>query len=254
MRILLSLLAVALLSFAPGLARAETAASTPSFTDAQRTEIESILKEYLTKKNPEVLIEAGQELQRRQSAEAETKSKAALAASRDKIFNDPSTPTGGNPKGDVTVVEFFDYQCGYCKMSAPTVAKLLKEDKNVRFIYKEYPILGPVSTEASKAAFASIKQGKYVKFHDALMSRPGHIASDDIYRVAKEVGIDVEKLKKDMADESVTKLVDASLALGGEVGVRGTPMFIIGEQTFPGAMQYEQIKKAVDDARAAAKK
>lgn len=257
MRIILPLLSAAILAFAPVFAHAAAAVSTPAaaspFTDAQRAAIEDIVKEYLTQKNPEVLIQAGQELQRRQTAEADAKSKAALSGSKDKIFNDPNTPVGGNPKGDVNVVEFFDFQCGYCKMSEAAVEKLVKEDKNVRLVYKDYPILGPVSTEASKAALASVRQGKYIKFHDALMGAPGHITSDDIYKIAKDSGLDVEKLKKDMADDAIGKMVEANIGLGGEIGVRGTPMFIINDQTFPGALQYEQLKKAVDDARAAKK-
>ena len=117
-----------------------------------RAAIEDIIKDYLTKEHPEVLMEGMQELQKRDQASAEAKSEAAVKAATDKIFNNPDSPVGGNPKGDVTIVEFFDYQCGYCKMSEPTVEKLLKEDKNVKFIYKDFPILGPASTEAAKRA------------------------------------------------------------------------------------------------------
>jgi len=233
-------------------ASAETA--TKTFSDSERAAIEDIIREYLTSKHPEVLMDAMKELQRRDQASAESKSKEAINAAKDKIFNDPNTPIGGNPKGDVTVVEFFDYQCGYCKMSEEAVEKLMKEDKNVKFLYKDFPILGPMSVTAAKASFASAKQGKYIKFHDALMNKKDHVSEDVIYQVAKDVGLDVEKLKKDMNDEATTKLIETNLKLGGDIGVRGTPMFIVGEQIYPGAMQYDQLKKAVDAARPAAKK
>jgi len=201
-------------------------------------------------------MEAMQELQKRDQANAEEKSEKAIKAATDKIFNNPDTPIGGNPKGDVTLVEFFDYQCGYCKMSEADVEKLLKEDKNIKLIYKDFPILGPMSATASKAALASVKQGpdKYVKMHDALMGKKDHLTEDMIFDIAKGQGLDVAKLKKDMDDDSVGKIIQANLELGGDIGVRGTPMFIVGQQVYPGAMQYDQLKKAVTDARAAAKK
>jgi protein-disulfide isomerase len=231
-----------------------TAAKT--FSDADKAAIEDIIKTYLTKEHPEVLVDAMQEMQKRDQASAEAKSEIAIKSATDKIYNNPDTPVGGNPKGDVTVVEFFDYQCGYCKMAEADAEKLLKEDKNVKFIYKDFPILGPASSQAAKVAMAAAMQGtpKYIKLHDALMAQKEHLNEDMVYKAAKEAGLDVEKLKKDMASDKVAKEVQANLDLGSEVGVRGTPMFIIGENVYPGAMQYDQLKKAVDDARAAAKK
>jgi protein-disulfide isomerase len=218
------------------------------FSDSERTAIEGIVKDYLSK-HPEDIVQALQEMQKRDQVSAEQKSKTAVIAAKDKIFNNPDTPVGGNAKGDVSVVEFFDYQCGYCKMSEESVEKLLKEDKNIRFVYKDFPILGPVSTIAAKASFASIRQGKFVKFHDALMGKKDHLTEDMIYQVAKDVGLDVAKLKSDMNDEAIQKLVQANITLGTDIGVRGTPMFIIGENVYPGALQYDQLKKAVNDAR-----
>jgi protein-disulfide isomerase len=238
----------------PATPAASTPAAAEPLTDAQRAAVEDIIKDYLTKKNPEVLMEAMQELQKRQAAETETKNKNALSSDHDKLYADASSPVGGNPKGDVTVVEFFDYQCGYCKMSEPTVEKLLKEDKNVKFIYKDFPILGPVSTTAAKAALASVKQNKYVAYHDALMGFKGHLTDDDVYKVAKDVGLDVDKLKKDMEADDIAKIVEANVALGTDIGARGTPTFVIDTTIVPGAMEYPQLKKEVDDARAANKK
>ncbi|MGE3622663.1 MAG: DsbA family protein [Bdellovibrionales bacterium] len=240
---------------APAVSPAATTAPAASvFSDAQRSEIENVVKEYLTQKNPEVIMQAMQELKKRQEADSDAKSKSAITSNKDKLYNDPNSPVGGNPKGDVTVVEFFDYQCGYCKMSQPTVEKLIKEDKNVKVVYKEFPILGPASTTATKAALASVKQNKYEKLHEALMTEKGHFTDDIVYKIAKDAGLDVEKLKKDMNDPSIDKMIEANIALGTEIGARGTPTFIINDELFPGAMEYPQLKKAVEDARTAGKK
>ena len=245
------LLSAALIGFVPVLAFAADAAP---FTDAQKAAIEDIVRNQLTKKEPDIIIKAAQEIQNRQETEAGAKNQQALAANRDKIFNDANAPVGGNPKGDVTVVEFYDYQCGYCKMTEEAVRKLLTEDKNVKFVYKEYPILGPNSVQASKASLASVRQGKFAKFHDALMTTKDHLTDDVIFKVAKSNGLDAEKLKKDMTDESIDKMIKANQALGNEIGAHGTPTFVIGDQVYPGALPYESLKKSVDELRASAKK
>jgi protein-disulfide isomerase len=262
MRYAALVLAVAVLGLAPISARAEDAKTTAApamssapvvpkdFSDNEKAEIKEIVKQYLIKEHPEVIMMAAQELEKRQAAFAQDKSEQAISKQGDKLFKDPNTPVGGNPKGDVTVVEFFDYNCGYCKMSQPAVEKLLKADSNIKFLYKDYPILGPESITAAKASFAAARQGKYVEFHDNLMNKKDHMSEDLIYQVAKDTGLDVDKLKKDMADEAIEKMIEDNVQLGTDVGVRGTPMFIINGEVFPGAMPYEQIKKAVDDARA----
>jgi protein-disulfide isomerase len=254
----LAFITAALIGFAPLAHAAETTgvpiAVASTFTDAQRAEIENIVKDYLVNKNPEVMAQGLQKLQQRDQEAQDAKSKEAVSTYKDAIFNDANSPVGGNPKGSVTVVEFFDYQCGYCKMSEAGVAKLLKDDKTVKFIYKDFPILGPASAEAAKAALASVKQGKYQAVHDGLMGKKDHLTSDMIYAIAKDAGVDVDKLKKDMADSSVTDEVNANLKLGQEIGVRGTPMFIVGNNIYPGALQYDQLKQAVTDAHTAEKK
>jgi protein-disulfide isomerase len=257
----LTLMAAVFLALVPLAAHAEDkAADAKDFSDAQKAAIEDVVKNYLTQKHPEIVMEAVQELQKRQQEVSQAKSEEAVTSQHDKIYNSATTPVGGNPKGDVTVVEFFDYQCPYCKMAHKVVQDLLKNDKNVKFIYEEYPILGPASTTAAKAALASVKQDKYIKYHDALMDAPfshnQRPADDDalVYKTAKDVGLDVEKLKKDMAEASNDKMIEDNINLGKEVGVNGTPMFIIGDKVYPGALQADALKKAVDDARAAKKK
>lgn len=249
-----SLVLAALAAFA--IAQAQAADSTP-MSDVQKEAVQKVIREYLTNDHPEVVIDALKELKKRDEAAADAKMKASIGSKKKELFEDPATPTAGNPKGDVSIVEFFDYQCGYCKMVQESVEKVLKEDKNIRFVYKEFPVLGPMSQQASKAALASLKQdkGKYTAFHNALMKKQGHFTKDeDILEVAKSVGLNADKLKKDMQDESVNKQVQASLDLGSEIGARGTPMFIVGEQAYPGAMDESQLKEAVQKAREAAKK
>ncbi len=225
------------------------------FSEPQKAEIEAIIKEYLINKHPEVMAEGIQNLQRREQAEAESKTKDGVTKEKNRLFNDPASPVGGNPKGSVTVVEFYDYQCGYCKISEESIEKLLKEDKDVRFVYKNFPVLGPVSVEAAKASLASMKQGKFQAFHAALMTKKEHLTSEVIYKTAKDVGLNIEKLKKDMADPAIMDTLNADLKLGQDIGVRGTPMFVLSNSAvYPGALQYEQLKKAVSDARSEAKK
>jgi protein-disulfide isomerase len=247
----------ALMLASPG-ALAEEAASTAAtaplaFTDAQKAAIEDVVRTLLTTKEPDLVSKATTALRHRQEQEAAVKRQATLAAEHDKLFDDPSAPTAGNPTGDVTVIEFFDYQCGFCKTSQGAIAKLLSADRNVKFIYKEYPILGPESVQGSMAGLASSRQGKYREFHDALMATKGHLSDDIIFGTAEEIGLDVEKLKADMADESIKKTIDANIALAGDIGARGTPTFLMGEQLFGGAMNYEQMRQAVEEARQRAK-
>ncbi|NTU76363.1 MAG: DsbA family protein [Alphaproteobacteria bacterium] len=253
MRFSASILGVLAIALMPTLAFAVDTPAAP-FTDAQKAAVEQIVRDLLTKKEPDLVIKAVQEIQGREEKETATKGKEAVIKNHDKIFNDASAPVGGNPKGDVTVVEFFDYQCGYCKMTQEIVGKLVAEDKNIKLVYKEYPILGPDSARVAKAALASVKQGKYVKFHDALMATKEPLADDALFRVAKDVGLDVEKLKKDMDDEAIEKMVKANREVGVEIGARGTPTFVIGEQVFPGAVPLESLKQAIAEARKSAKK
>jgi protein-disulfide isomerase len=250
------LLTVLMLASVPALAEENVstpATAAPAFTDAQKAAIEDVVRALLTTKEPDLVFKAATELRHRQDEEAAAKRQAAVTAEHDKLFGDSTSPIAGNPNGDVTVVEFFDYQCGFCKTSQDAVSKLLSADRNVKFIYKEHPILGSGSVRGSMAVLASSRQGKYREFHDALMATKGHLSDDIIFGTAKDIGLDVEKLKADMADESLKKTIDANIALAGNIGARGTPTFLVGEQVFGGAMNYEQMQRAVDDSRQKAK-
>ncbi|MDD3181453.1 MAG: DsbA family protein [Alphaproteobacteria bacterium] len=227
---------------------------TSALTSAQKKEVEDIVRELITKKEPEMIIHAAQTVQERMEKETSAKGQKSVEKNLDKIVNDPSSPVGGNPKGDITIVEFFDYSCGYCKMAQQTVEKLLDEDKNIRFVYKELPILGTNSLVASKAGIASMSQNKYVKFHQALMTSKSPLNESSIMEIAKEVGMDTDKLKKDMESEKTGNLIKANLTMAKEIGAQGTPTFIVGGKLFPGAVSLEQMKQAIESARQTKKK
>jgi protein-disulfide isomerase len=214
----------------------------------QREAIEGIIHDYLLK-NPDVLIEALRGAEDKLNREADVNAAKVLADRRSEIFNDPATPVGGNPQGDVTIVEFFDYRCPYCKQVLPSLQTLLNEDHKLRFIYKEMPVLGPVSVVAAHAALAARRQGKYDAFHNAMMATKGQITDDTVYRVAGSVGLDIDRLKQDMAAPEIEREIKANLALADELNIRGTPGFIIGGHIVPGALDLDALKNMVAEAR-----
>lgn len=231
------------------------AAETPAadFTDKQKEQIEAVVRDLLTKKDPEIVLTAAKEFQKKQDEENGKKAKEALGKNKDKLMN-PNDPFFGNAKGDVTIVEFFDYNCGYCKKANEPMRKLIESDKNVRIIMKEYPILAESSRVASRAALAANKQKKYVELHNALMENKGALSEDSIMEMAVKVGLDKDKLKKDMESPEVAAQIQANQDLGREVGAHGTPTFIVGDKVVPGAMELDEMKKLVEEARTALKK
>lgn len=225
-----------------------------ALTPAQKEEVKAVIKQYLTEESPEVIRKAVQVLQQRDQTEQLQSTLDLVEKNKSKIYDDADTPVLGNPKGDVSIVEFFDYHCGYCKMAHPAIVDALEKDKNLRFVAKEYPILGDESLLAARAALASVKQGKYEKFHDALMTNRGAMNDASIMELAKKSGLNVEKLQKDMQDNHISVIIDANRALAQTIGVRGTPLFIIGDEIRPGALNADDIKTAVENARKKLKK
>jgi len=195
------------------------------------------------------LIEALRGAEDKLNREADAKASKVLGDRRREIFDDPATPIGGNPRGDVTVVEFFDYRCPYCKQVLPSLQTLLKEDRQLRFIYKEMPVLGPQSVVAAHAALAAQRQGKYEAFHTAMMGTKGQITDDTVYKVAGSVGLDLDRLKQDMAAPEIEQAVKANLALADALNIHGTPAFIIGNHIVPGALDLDALKNMIADAR-----
>ncbi|HZH26293.1 MAG TPA: DsbA family protein [Azospirillaceae bacterium] len=215
---------------------------------ANRAEIERIVREYILA-NPEIIMEAVEILRERQAKAEQDQARRALAERRTEILNDPNAPVAGNPQGDVTLVEFFDYQCGYCKSVHPTVKDLVAGDGRIRRVYKEFPILGPASVVASRAALAARNQGKYLEMHDALMEARGQMDEALVMRIARSVGLDVERLKRDMQAPDIEQHIQANRALATALGIQGTPAFIIGDQLVPGAADLATLRGLVRQAR-----
>jgi protein-disulfide isomerase len=225
-------------------------ATAAEFTDAQKAEIIETVRTFLLE-NPELLQEmiAAMEL-KEQAALAEMASRG-ITDNAKILFRSEADAVLGNPEGDVTVVEFFDYNCGYCKRAHPDVAALLERDKNVRFVYKEFPILGPGSLVASKAAIASKKQGKYESFHNAMMEHGSPLDEDAVFAIAQEQGLDIEKLKQDMEAPEVKAQIEQSYRLAQALGINGTPAYVVGNRLVPGALGVDRIAETVNEVRAA---
>jgi protein-disulfide isomerase len=215
---------------------------------AQREAIEGIIRDYLLH-NPDVLIEALRGAEDKLNREADAKAVKVLGDRRSEIFDDPATPVGGNPQGDATIVEFFDYRCPYCKQVLPSLQTLLKEDRKLRFVYKEMPVLGPQSVTAAHAALAAKRQGKYEAFHNAMMAAKGQITDETVYKVAGSVGLDVDRLKQDMSAPEIEQAIKANLALADALNIHGTPGFIIGNHIVPGAVDLDSLRTMIADAR-----
>jgi protein-disulfide isomerase len=234
---------MALLLLAPIASAQET-----SITPAQKTEIEKLVHDYIVA-HPEVIKEAIQALQAKEEQSKADAQTQAVLENKDKLFNDPATPVAGNPMGDVTIVEFFDYHCPYCKAVAAPLQKLTEEDKGVRLVMKEFPILGPDSLLASQAALASVPQGKYWEFHQALMEHRGQFDMEVIKSIAAKVGLDPAKLEADMQSDTIKPIISANHDLAQTLDIGATPTFIIGDQVVEGAVPLERLKELIQKAR-----
>jgi protein-disulfide isomerase len=223
-------------------------AAAAEFSPAQRREIEAIIKDYLTK-NPEVMVDVLQAAKDKMESQSRDKAAAALVSRKREIYDDPDTPIAGNPRGDVSLVEFFDYRCPYCKQVEPALEALLHEDRQLRFVYKEFPVLGLDSVTAARAALAARKQGKYDAMHRALMTMKGQISEVAVYQAAGTAGIDVERLKHDMATPEIDRILKANSNLADALDIRGTPGFVIGNEIIPGAVSLETLKDLIDKTR-----
>ncbi|MCX7117950.1 MAG: DsbA family protein [Legionellales bacterium] len=191
----------------------------------QKKEVEQVVHDYLVK-NPEVLVEVSQVLQQKQQKNVQQQAKSAIADNASQLFSGPLA-VAGNPKGNVTMVEFFDYQCIHCKKMAPTIAGLIQKDSNLRVVYKEFPIFGKSSEVASQAALAAGMQGKYMQMHDALLKVEKRLDDQIVMNTAQSIGLDMTKLKKDMSSKEVTQVLDANRQLAEKMHLMGTPAFVI---------------------------
>ncbi len=211
--------------------------------------IKALVAETL-RENPELVLEALQALEARQAEAQAATAASVLTEERGTLERDPNAPILGNPDGDVTIVEFFDYNCPYCKRAMPEVNALMAEDTNVRLVLREWPILSEGSAFAARAALASRQQGKYAEMHDALMTMRGKVEPEAVLRIAAEVGLDVEKLKIDMQSPEVEEHIATSMRLAEALGFNGTPSFVVGDQLIPGFVEKPQLVEAVTAARA----
>jgi protein-disulfide isomerase len=218
------------------------------FTSDQRKDIEGIVKDFLAN-HPEFLMQALQDADDKLKSDAKDKAAKALADHQQQVFNDPQSPIAGNPTGDVTLVEFFDYRCPYCKQVEPALEKLLQDDKQLRFVYMEFPVLGADSDLAAHVALAAKLQGKYDAFHRALMVAPGHPDEAVIYKVAASVGLDIDRLKQDAKSPDIDKQLKANRQLGNMLDIDGTPAFVVGTTIVPGAISLEELKQLIANTR-----
>lgn len=233
----------------PTTATSPKAAEAP-LSSAQRKEIEGLIKEYLVK-NPEILVVMQNALEAKEYERQAARTAAVIKKNAQEVFRPATSPIVGNSKGDVTVLEFFDYNCGYCKRALGDVARLIDKDKQVKFILKELPILSKGSEEAARVALAAKMQGKYWEFHRAMLESTGQANEASALRTAEKVGVDMAKLKKDMASPAVQKEIEDTQALAKKLGVNGTPYFLIADRIIPGAPDnlLERMTKLVAEVR-----
>jgi len=210
--------------------------------------LDTAIEQYI-RSHPEVIEQSLQALETKREAEERARQKVAIRKRQNDLLHDPSSPVSGNLDGEVTLVEFFDYRCGYCKRAAAAVTQLQKEDTRVRVVYKDFPILGEPSELAAKAALASRVQGKHQIFHEALLASKAEMNKDAILAIAGDVGLDQKRLESDMADPEWQTVIDRNRALARELGISGTPGFIVGTELVPGALDVNGLKELI--ARAA---
>jgi protein-disulfide isomerase len=243
-RLIAAVCAALLIAAMPLSARAQ------AFSKAQRGDIERIVHDYLVA-HPEVLQEAMSELEKRQTAAEAEKHKAAVKAHAKALFSSPDQVTLGNPNGNVTFVEFFDYNCGYCKRAMSDMLTLLKNDSKLKVVLKEFPVLGPGSVEAARVAVAVRMQApqKYLEFHQKLLGGRGHADSARALAVAKEVGLDMARLEKDMKGPEVQKTLQHDFKLAEALGLNGTPSYVIGDNVIVGAIGLKGLQEKINTAR-----
>lgn len=247
----------ALRRFIPALAAlalcaAPTLVAAQGFSDAQRGEIEKIIKSYLLA-NPEVLEEVSVELGKRQAQAEALKHEAAVTENAKTIFDSPRSVTLGNKDGDVALVEFFDYNCGYCKRAMADMIALMKSDSKLKVVLKEFPVLGPGSVEAAQVAVAVRMQDpsgkKYFDFHQKLLGGRGQADKSHAMQAAKDAGVDMARLEKDMTSPEVRATLEENFKLAESMGMNGTPSYVIGKQVVVGAVGLEGLKEKVAQAR-----
>lgn len=222
-------------------------AEEPSLSPTQVAAVQGLVHDYI-RDHPEAVDEALKKILEQKRAVEDERRKMNIRALAKDLRQDPDSPVG-NADGDVTVVEFFDYACPYCKAMAPKLHDLIDEDKKLRFVFKDFPVLGPISLFAARAALASRQQDKYIPFHFALMDLQGHLSEDAVLTTARIVGLDVKRLRQDMTAPEIDAIIAANKRLAEGLNIDGTPDFVIGETVVPGAVDVSYIKDLVKKER-----
>jgi protein-disulfide isomerase len=222
-------------------------------TDAGKTLIgdealERAIHDYILA-HPEVLIQSLRIAKEREENRGAEQRKAVVASLKNDLIDDPRAPVRGNPSGDVTLVEFFDYRCPYCRQVEPFLQALIKSDHGLRVVVKELPILGAASVFAARVALAANKQGKYEQFHDAVMSKKSNIDETTILKLAEEAGVALDRLKTDMNSPEVISEIERTAEIAKALRLSGTPAFVVGNELVPGATDLESLQALLDEAR-----
>lgn len=240
-----------LIALAAGIALPPSASA---FDAKEKEELGAFIKEYLLA-NPEIMLEVQEALASKQHAKQQEAAEAAIANNKEAIFNSAHDVTLGNPEGDVTIVEFFDYNCGYCKRALSDMDKILAKDKNVRFVLKEFPILGPDSLAAHKvsAAFRLIAPEKYGDFHRALLGGEERATEETAIAVAANLGVTEEQLREKMEDDAQDASVRETYMLANDLGITGTPSYVIGNEAVFGAVGSGELTTKVANMRSCGK-
>jgi len=218
------------------------------FTPQQRAEIVDILRDAL-KRDPSILRDAVAALQDDEARQASDAARAAITALGPELTRTDGDPVAGNPNGRVTLVEFYDVRCPYCRRMLPTLATLLAQDHDIRVVYKDLPVLGPASVIGARALLAAQKQGGYQKLHDVLMSGPPDISEETIHAASTKLGLNWERMKADMTAPDVLARIERNLAISRKLDIQGTPAYIIGTKMLPGAVELAELQAAVAAAR-----
>ncbi len=231
-----------------GYAHAQSTVPT-AFTAEQRAEIVGILRTAL-KTDPSILRDAIVALQQDEKNSQQVAARVAIGRAGAALSRGNGDPTAGAADGDVTLVEFYDLRCPYCRKMLPVVADLLKTDPKLRIVYKDIPILGAPSALGARAVLAADRQGGYLRLHDAIMTGPAQITEETVKAAAQKVGLDWDKLRRDMADPTIQARLDANIELAHQLGIDGTPAYIVGKKLLPGAVSLGELQEAVAAARA----
>lgn len=210
--------------------------------------LDQAIEQYI-RSHPEVIEQAMQSLDVKRQRDEKLRVRQAIATHQEELLRDPASPVSGNLNGDVTVIEFFDYRCGYCKRVASAVTQLQKDEPGVRVVYKDFPILGEVSVFGARAALAAREQGKHQVFHEAMLTSENELTNEEVLAIAQRVGLDVKKLEVDLQAPELQAAIDRNHALAKLLGISGTPGFVVGNEVYPGALELTGLKALVKQAR-----